>query len=245
MKNLFSKLFKRTNWSSRPHIDQYWHLPVDEMSNLRLHNLFAPLIKSNPVTQNFAVARELMWVDNSHPPVRPVLAFERMKGGVLWPIYGLSVDLVPTIVGKRAIMKAGIKGLKFDIKIDPRNHMLDIHYMWGPDAALKDAHLLLPSVLSEAAKFWSKYQTTASLADAVRFQENHTTALPGLGVDNYVQAGFACSFLFAAAGDKENAERYWNAKRAYTLLDETGLRKAEEQFNTLIQAISLDNRFMP
>lgn len=233
MKNVVRKLLGRGSLPTKPRYDRHWHLPFDELTNVRLHSILNPLIERNPETQSFEVVRELMWVDNSHPPIRPVLAFEKMKGGELFLNYGLSVDFVPSVVGKRAIMRSGKKSVKFDVIIDPRDHGILVGFTYGNAAALEDAHRAIPAVLSRAVPFWSRHRTVAKLAEAVRIEEDHMKG-GGLGVDNYVQAGFARPFLLAAAGETERAERFWKAQIGYALLDDTGQRRAQDQFDIVM-----------
>lgn len=216
-------------------MDRHFHLPVDEMTMVRLHAVLAPVVEANATLQAFETVSELMWVDNSRPPVRPVLAFEKMKGGVLWPVYGLSIDFVPVVAGKRAVMGKGPKSAKFDIRIDPRDHLFDISFMWGPTAALADMQQTLPVVLERALPFWAKHLTVSSLADAVRFEEIHTSAISGLGVENYVQASFARPYLLAATGHTQRAIELWKAEMGSSALDETGKGKANLQFEQVMR----------
>lgn len=228
-------LMSQLSSPARPKIDRHWKLPVDELSNAKLQDLLQPIVLEHPALSDFEPVDTLIWAKNLHPPIRPVLAFQRMKGGVLWPVYGLSVDFVPVISGKRAVMRTGTKSVKLDIEIDPRDHGFDIQFQFGADAAARDAEVTLPIVLKQATKFWSDHQTLASLADAVNFEERHTLASPGLGVENYVQASFARPFLLAASGKQTKAEQLWQAGMEVWQLDEIGRRKAQEQFERVLQ----------
>lgn len=235
MRKLVRRLWGEPIVPPRPRFDRYLHLPVDEMSNVRLHEALAPVVQNHSAMQNFEPARQLTWVENSHPPVRPVLTLEKMKGGVLWPIYGLSIDFVPTVVGSRTTLKIGPKGVKLDVRIDPRDHGYDIAFFWGADAALQDMRRALPIVLARATSFWSNHQTVSTLADAVRFEEEHTKKFPGLGVENYVQAGFARPYLLAAAGHGERAKELWKVQMDALDLSEAGRAKAQQQFEHVLR----------
>lgn len=232
---LFRDFLGRSAEPVKPRLDRHFHLPVDEMTVAQLHDVLAPLVEANPALQAFETVNELMWVDNSRPPVRPVLAFQKMKGGVLWPMYGLSIDFVPVVAGKRAVMRKGQKSAKFDIRIDPRDHLFDISFMWGAAAALQDIKQTLPVVLERALPFWLQHQTVFSLSDAIRFEEAHTTAIPGLGIENYVQAGFARPYLLAATGHTERATELWKVQMDSSALDEIGKKKANSQFEQIMR----------
>jgi hypothetical protein len=202
----------------------------DEMTNVRLHETLAPIIQSNQYLCDFEVARPLVWTCSNNPPIRPILTFEKMKGGELWPFFGISADFIPVIDGKRAVLRTGLKATKLDIRIDPRDHGRGIHFFSGPAAALEDLEQTLPEVMERAVPFWSRYNSVESLAAAVSYEESHATQKTGLGVENYVQASFARPFLLAAAKATELADFHWQKIEASGRLDQTGLRKAKEQY---------------
>lgn len=233
MSNLIRDLFGRDSSPTKLRFGRHRHLPLDELTNVRLHDILSPLIERNPATQTFEVVRELMWAENSHPPIRPVLAFKKFKGGALFLDYGLSVDFVPVIAGKRAIMRRGTKGAKFDVIFDPCDQQMSVSFMYGTAAALADAHRVLPVVLAKALPFWSQHQTVAKLAEAVRLEEDQSKK-GGRGVECYVQARFARPFLLVAAGETERALQIWKSELGRAGLDETGRRKAQAQFDVVM-----------
>jgi hypothetical protein len=226
MKRLSDYFMRRAAQAFVP-VDRNWQ---DEMSSEKLQQALAPFVESNSNMNKFDVANNLVWVCGSHPPIRPVLTFEKMKGGVLWPFYGISADFVPVIVGRRAILRTGIKATKLDIRIDPRDHKSGVHFFSGPAVSLADMERTLPKVLKRAVPFWSRHQTVESMAAAVKYEEGHTALRPGPGVSNYVQASFARPFLLAAAKETELADSYWQRFEVECSLDSVGLRKAKEQY---------------
>ena len=176
--------------------------PWREMRKAELHAVLTPLLASHPDFDGFEPVADLLWVRRGPGSIHPVFALEKMKGGVIWPVFGLSVDFVPKIQGRKAAFSPCPEGAKFDVFIDNRDG-LTIDFYHGANAALTDARVTLPAALKQAAPFWNAHAEPASLVDAIRCMDE--SARSGFRT----QAMLARPFLLAAAGRPEEARAAW------------------------------------
>ena len=155
-----------------------------------------------------------------------------MKGGTVVPIFGLSVDAVPTVrSGKVRFARLPHKS-KFDILFNLAGRFGAIDHMHGPDRVVHDAHEILPLYVKEAAGFWSAHSKLHRVGDAVRAMERSLRDSDGLQYENYVQPRLARPFLLALGGASSDAQQHWATLRE-TLkaeLSSTELDKLERAF---------------
>lgn len=194
----------RQEWAQGARRSQPWR----EMRKADLHEVLTPLLAGYPTFEGFEPVADLLWVRMGPGAIHPVFALEKMKGGVICPAFGLSVDFVPKLKGQGAAFSPAPKGAKFDVFIGNGDHGLTIDFYHGAKAPLADARVTLPATFKQAGPFWSAHAEPASLADAIRRMDRCATSV------RHTQALLARPFLLAAAGRPDEARAAWRDYKA-------------------------------
>ena len=94
-----------------------------------------------------------------------------------------------------------------DLRVDSRDRALDIPYHHGPQPMIECAPQVVRTAVTQADTFWNEYRTTGRLRDAFIWLRQYYATHEGLGFYNFVQHPLALAFVYAMAGDLEEAYR--------------------------------------
>jgi hypothetical protein len=150
------------------------------------------------------------WVRSDRLPIRDLFVVGSLKSGMLTPLWGISLDFVPHISGRKAVRwHRTAQSADFDLRFDP----VDVYERNTPaaearcvlpaaaeptaiaDALKKVAHVVVP----EAVAFWKPLRSGADLPSAFREKQQRKTVR--FGFWNYIQEPLAEAFVHAALGN--------------------------------------------
>lgn len=181
------------------------------MSDFNLLNISAvqshigPVIATYLGADRFAEVRPLHWVDSKDAPVRRVFAYVQLKGGVIAPQWGYSLDFVPHLVAGKMQWHRTEKSAIFDAFIDGQSAELNLSYMRGEQGLLEDMTPRLSNAVRQAQDFWQLGRQPISVYDQVVALSRRS------GTGMYTQLPVAAAFCHALSGHEEDARRAMTA----------------------------------
>lgn len=170
-----------------------------------IHRRVSLPIEERLIPLGFELQKPLHWVRSVDAPIRQMFVLQQYKGGVVAPLWGLSLDFVPHVSGSEVKWHRTQKSARLDAVMDPRDRSLDFHYMYGPEHIAQKAPAVIPRALEEAEAFWSSAKSIAELPSVFDAIKQHMSG-GGLGFYNFVQHPLAFAFVLAKVGRHEEAE---------------------------------------
>ena len=113
--------------------------PFEEVVNARVHAIVTAKVESLLASKGFEAVDDLIWVCDRYAPIRHVFTLSKWKGGTIAPRWGVSIDFVPHVSGRKIRWHRTNKTAKFDLCIDPREKDLKMSYVNG-EAPIRDEH---------------------------------------------------------------------------------------------------------
>lgn len=149
-----------------------------------------------------------------------------MKGASYVPVWGISLDFVPHVSGKRIAWHRTEKSARMDLVYDP----VDFDARWqerssigalrGPDATLHDARRVLPAAIRQAIDWLDAGGDVAAALERAEFLRSADRPGRRFAFESYVQQPLAYAFLLARNGSREEALKMLDAWISSHGLDE-------------------------
>lgn len=170
-----------------------------------IHRRVSPPIEEHLIPLGFELQKPLHWVRGEDAPIRQMFVLQQYKGGVVAPIWGLSLDFVPHVSGSEVKWHRTQKSARLDAVMDPRDRSMEFHYMYGPEHIAQKAPAAISMALGQAEPFWGSAKSIAELPNVYEGIKRHMSG-GGLGFYNFVQHPLAFAFVLAKVGRHEEAE---------------------------------------
>ena len=176
------------------------------------------LLLDEILTDTFGIALEASgfeqitprkWVRSNKNQIRDLLEIQSLKGGVLSPRWGFSLDYVPHVSGSSIRWHRTAKSAIFDVCFDPIDEngpearSRYISRLYGATQARKQAKRVQKKTLQEASGFWQRSSTLAELPQVFEFMKARPATR--FGFYNYVQHPLAYAFTLARLGEEQQA----------------------------------------
>lgn len=131
--------------------------------------------------------------------------FSKLKGGVFVPIWGVSLDFVPHLSGKKVAWHRSNKSAMLDLCFHPQGSALQMPYIEGPTPILRRHKYVVGQAVEEATKFWQMCHQIDALPDAIKWLKAYYSEGKGLTFYNYTQHFLTVAFLLKRSGRPEEA----------------------------------------
>ena len=103
-----------------------------EVTNQEVQNIVTPLLTPLLEPLGFEPQKLLYWIRSDGAPIRQIFSLSKWKGGRIAPTWGVSMDFVPHLSGKKLKWHRTKKSAIYDIRYDARDSDLDMKYCRGP-----------------------------------------------------------------------------------------------------------------
>jgi hypothetical protein len=187
-------------------VKNWEHYGYEEMSSKRIHEIVDPIFQTTYAGGEFVAARPLFWIRSNNAPIRQIFYFEKWKGSAIAPGWGLSLDFVPHVAGRKLAWHRTMKSARADVsveadEIEKSKGQHDMYYSAGPAHIADNAQRIIANVLPVANQFWQSFNETDKLLDGIHYSRN----LPRGGMR--AQLNLAEAFINARYGDIEAGRR--------------------------------------
>lgn len=176
-----------------------------EVTNQEIHDIASPIVMPLLEPLGFEFQKLLHWVNSDHAPVRQIFSLRKWKGGSLTPSWGLSLDFVPHLSGKKLRWHRTKKSAIFDLTVDAHDRELDMTYIKGPEVIQNKAPAVISEAIRRAIDFWVESDSIEKLPKSFQLVKKHLS-FGGLGFYNYTQHPIAHSLVLAKNGRLSEAE---------------------------------------
>jgi hypothetical protein len=177
----------------------------EEVTNSRLHVILHSEVERLLINRGFEAVDDLKWVRGEDAPIRQVFKFTKLKGGVFVPMWGVSLDFVPHISGKKVSWHRSNKSARLDLCFHPHGHGLQMPYVEGPAPILRRYKYVIGEAVEEATKFWNMCYQIDALPDANKWLRAYYSDGKALTFYNYTQHFVTVAFLLKRSGRPEEA----------------------------------------
>jgi len=184
-------------------------LPLDLLPAAQIDAIVAPVVASHLESHGFVAITPRKWVRSANAPVRHIFELSPLKGAVLSPRWGFSLDFVPHLSGRTVRWHRTGKAAMFDLCYDPVDAPAEfpgscaISYLHGPHHAAAQAADVVARATRSARRFWSQVQAEGDLLAVFAALKVRPTVR--FGFYSYVQHPLAYAFTLARAGQLEAA----------------------------------------
>lgn len=162
-------------------------------------------------TAGFEHVAPRKWVRGARAPIREIVDYQAYKGATYQPEWGVSLDFVPTPVGRRLKWKRTSKAALLDLRLNrigtvPTDEFFASRIVRRPR---REALALFEQGAARASKLaLTQLESIMSLEEVVRRFEQWASMMPcGLGAENFVQTDLAWGLSQLACGKRESGER--------------------------------------
>lgn len=177
----------------------------EEVTISRLHAMLHGEVERLLANKGFEAVNDLIWVRGDDAPIRQVFKFSKLKGGVFVPMWGVSLDFVPHLSGKKVAWHRSNKSAKLDLCFHPQGSALQMSYIEGPTPILQRRKYVVGQAVEEATKFWQMCHQIDALPDAIKWLRAYYSEGKGLNFYNYTQHFLTVAFLLKRNGQPEEA----------------------------------------
>ena len=171
----------------------------EEVLKARIHAIVHEEIERHLAPKGFSPAGDLKWVGDTDAPIRQVFEFRKWAGKVT-PVWGLSLDFVPHISGKKAAWHRTNKSAKLDLCFDPGAGKLDMSCIAGEAPIRKQHKQIIAAAVREADHFWARAAQAGDLPDLIDGLKDHYRTTDGLTFYSYKQHALATAFILRHLG---------------------------------------------
>ena len=180
-----------------------------EVTNREIQDIASPIVAPLLEPLGFESQKLLYWINSRNAPVRQIFSLRKFKGGKLAPAWGISLDFVPHLSGKKLKWHRTHKSAIFDLTVDPREPELELTYFRGPDEIREQAGFVLSEAINRAKVFWQQSDSIEKLPETIELLKQYL-ATGGLGFYNYTQHPIAYSLVLAKNERYREAEAEMN-----------------------------------
>ena len=191
------------------------NLPFDLLSAAQIDEIVGPVVASHLEGLGFRPITPRKWVRSTDSPVRHLFELSPLKGAVLSPRWGFSLDFVPHVSGRSLRWHRSSEAAIFDVCYDPVDAPsefpggCDICQLHGPLHAASQARAVVTRAAPAAIAFWGQVQQERDLLNV--FAALKARATVRFSFYSYVQHPLAYAFTLARAGEPEHAAREFEA----------------------------------
>jgi hypothetical protein len=133
------------------------------LSIATIHQHIAPVVAAQLAPLGFAPQKPLHWIRSADAPIRQLFCYSQLKGGVIAPQWGFSLDFVPHLSGGKVKWHRTEKSALFDTFVDGQGTELNIYYMWGVSGLLEQMQPRVEGAVRAATALWAKVRTHPEL----------------------------------------------------------------------------------
>jgi hypothetical protein len=167
-----------------------------------IHQNLAPLVDALLQPAGFRTQKPLRWLRSDDAPIRQVFEYRQLKGGVLAPAWGFSLDFVPHLSARKLKWHRTEKSALLDAWIDGQIHReLDLTYMYGVSALLENLQPKVSRAVQKATEFWNRgrsLQQVCTLVEELKSDRWNIT---------HSQLPMAYCFCLARSGRESDGRR--------------------------------------
>lgn len=171
----------------------------EEVTNARLHAIVNSFVLEKLAPLGFEETGDLKWVRDRHAPIRHVFGFAKLKGAIVRPMWGVSLDFVPHVSGKEIKWHRSNKAAKLDLYVEPYDRRLYMSYIHGEKPLRRGHASVVTAAIPQAMEFWARCQTIDDLWDAVTWLKTYCSD-KDTNFNSYTQHPLTMAFLLARAG---------------------------------------------
>jgi hypothetical protein len=208
--------------------------PLDLLSAAQIDEIVKPVVSSPLEGLGFVAITPRRWVRSANTPVRHIFELSPLKGAVLSPRWGFSLDFVPHVSGRDVRWHRSSKAAIFDVCYDPVDAPNEfpgssyIHYLHGAYHAASQATDVIARAARAASGFWSQGQQEQDLLKVFAALKARSTVR--FGFYSYVQHPLAYAFTLARAGQPEHAAAEFEAFVLRKHYPESALPRLQQLF---------------
>lgn len=140
---------------------------VDLLSVATIHGQIAPIVDRLLGAEGFVSVKPLQWVRSATAPIRRVFEYRQLKGGVVAPRWGYSLDFVPHLSGGKIRWHRTEKSAVLDAWVDGQGTALNLSYMYGIPGLLDGLVPRVESAVDACRSFWRPATTARQVFDQV------------------------------------------------------------------------------
>jgi hypothetical protein len=171
----------------------------------QVHEILRPIVRDSLSPDGFEEMGTLKWVRSVDVPIRQMFTFSQWKGGVVAPTWGVSLDFVPHLSGRKLQWHRTPKSAALDLVVDSRDRSLDLPYHKGQQPFKNLAPQVVPAAVLRARDFWDRSKQIADLPNAISWLRSYLSS-GGLGFYNYVQHPLTLAFVYSMEGRSADAQ---------------------------------------
>jgi hypothetical protein len=199
----------------------------EEVINARVHAIVHNEVERLLLPRGFEAVGGLKWVRGGDAPIRQVFQFSKWKDGKVHPVWGISLDFVPHITGKKVAWHRSNKSAKLDLCFDPQTEKLNMSYINGARPIQKQHKYVIGAALQEANRFWEQSRSIDDLPKVIDLLKDFYETAGGLTFNSYTQHPLAVPFILKHLGMKGDAlEAFERLHHAF--LEPEALQKVRE-----------------
>jgi hypothetical protein len=215
--------------------------PFDLLSAAQIDEVVRPIIASHLEGLGFLAITPRKWVRATEAPFRHIFELSPLKGAVLSPRWGFSLDFVPHVSGRTVRWHRSSKAAVFDICYDPVDApnefhgCCDISFLHGARHARSEATEVVARAANAANAFWGQVQQECDLLYV--FAALKARATVRFSFYSYVQHPLAYAFTLARAGQAEDAAREFEAFVLRKYCPDSALPRLQQLFDEASGAV--------
>ena len=177
-------------------------MPTFELLNIAtIHGQIAPVVDRLLGAEGFVSVKPLQWVRSATAPIRCVFGYWQLKGGVVAPRWGYSLDFVPHLSGGKIRWHRTEKSVVLDAWVDGQGTALNLYYMYGVLGLLDGMIPRVEAAVDACHSFWGQATTAREVFDQV------TTLRSSAVADIHTQLPIAAALCHAFAGRETEGRR--------------------------------------
>lgn len=176
------------------------------LSIATIHQHVAPAVDALLAAREFVSTKPLRWVRSIDAPIRQMFCIAPLKGGVVAPQWGFSLDFVPHIAGGKVKWHRTAKSALFDAFVDGQSTELNMSYLWGVPKLLENMHSRVTAGIDLAQTLWDRGRTRDLLCDLV--VELRARPISSIYTQMPIAAAMCLAHLGREAEARREAEHY-------------------------------------
>jgi hypothetical protein len=198
-----------SNW-----LDRFRPKVLDEVTKARVHAIMHAEVERLLEPKGFETVDELKWVRGQDAPIRQVFQFSKWKDGKVRPLWGVSLDFIPHISGKKAAWHRSNKSAKLDLCCDPGTEKLKMFYLYGDKPIQRQYKYVVSAALKDADRFWEMSRSVGDLPKAIDWLQDFYQTDRRPTFYSYSQHVLAVPFVLKHLGKEGEALAEFERRRA-------------------------------
>ena len=197
-----------SNWLSR-----FRPKVFEELTKARIHAIVHGEVERLLEPRGFESVDELKWVRGRDAPIRQVFQLCKWKDGKVRPLWGVSLDFVPHISGKKAAWHRSNKSAKLDLCCDPGAEALKMPYLYGEELIQRQYKQVIDAALHDANQFWSMSSSVDDLPKVIDWLQDFYRTAKRPTFYSYPQHALAVPFILKQLGNGSEALTEFERRR--------------------------------